>query len=52
MMRALGGLLLAVLAMPAAAETFRLRAPTETLEAVMTINCHAPLVHDNGSQPK
>ena len=34
-MRALGGLLLALLVLPAAAETFRLRAPTEPLEAAI-----------------
>lgn len=34
-MRAFGGLLLALLALPAAAESFRLRAPTEALEAVI-----------------
>ena len=34
-MRALSGLLLALLVLPAAAETFRLRAPTEALEAVI-----------------
>jgi alpha-glucosidase len=35
MIRALGSLALAMLALPAAAETFRLRAPTEALEAVI-----------------
>lgn len=34
-MRALGVLLIAGMALPAAAETFRLRAPTEALEAVV-----------------
>ena len=34
-MRALGGLLLACLSLPATAETFRLRAPAEALEAVI-----------------
>ena len=35
MIRALGSLALAMLALPATAETFRLRAPTEALEAVI-----------------
>ena len=35
LMRAFSGLLLALLVLPAAAETFRLRAPAETLEAVI-----------------
>jgi len=35
LMRALSGLLLAILALPATAETFRLRAPAEALEAVI-----------------
>jgi len=35
LIRALSGSLLALLALPAAAETFRLRAPTEALEAVI-----------------
>jgi hypothetical protein len=35
MTRAFGGLLLALLVLPATAETFRLRAPTEALEAVI-----------------